>query len=121
MPLSYAAILGGMTTLIGSSTNLLVANSLYSIAEIKIGFFDFFVPGIVIASAGMIYILLFSKFLLKRRSAMANELVTDSDKKLDEFKKYMTIPIINGLSPSSHPAQVLSDIFTIEEIKKKPI
>ena len=33
----------------------------------------------------------------------------------------MTIPIINGLSPSSHPTQVLSDIFTIEEIKKKPI
>ena len=46
---------------------------------------------------------------------------TDSDKKLEEFKKYMTIPIINGLSPSSHPSQVLSDVFTIEEIKKKPI
>ncbi len=46
---------------------------------------------------------------------------TDSDKKLMEFKKYMTIPIINGLSPSSHPTQVLSDVFTIEEIKKKPI
>ena len=46
---------------------------------------------------------------------------TDSDKKLEEFKKYMTIPIINGLSPSSHPTQVLSDVFTIEEIKKKPI
>ena len=46
---------------------------------------------------------------------------TDSDKKLQEFRKYMTIPIINGLSPSSHPTQVLSDIFTIEEIKKKPI
>ena len=44
---------------------------------------------------------------------------TDSDQKLDEFRKYMTIPIINGLSPSSHPTQVLSDIFTIEEIKKK--
>ncbi len=29
--------------------------------------------------------------------------------------------MINGLSPSSHPTQVLSDIFTIEEIKKKPI
>ena len=46
---------------------------------------------------------------------------TDSDKKLDEFKKYLTIPIINGLSPSSHPTQVLSDIFTIQEIKKKSI
>jgi len=46
---------------------------------------------------------------------------TDSDKKIKEFSKYLTIPVINGLSPSSHPTQVLSDIFTVEEIKKKPI
>ena len=44
---------------------------------------------------------------------------SDSDKKLEEFSKYLTIPIINGLSPSSHPTQVLSDVFTVEEIKKK--
>ena len=46
---------------------------------------------------------------------------TDSDKKLEEFEKYLSIPIINGLSPSSHPTQILSDIFTVEEIKKKSI
>ena len=46
---------------------------------------------------------------------------TDSDEKLKEFQKHLTIPIINGLSPSSHPTQVLSDIFTVEEIKKKSI
>ena len=46
---------------------------------------------------------------------------TDSDKKLLEFKKFLNIPIINALSPSSHPTQILSDIFTIEEIKKKSI
>ena len=46
---------------------------------------------------------------------------TDDDKKIDDFQKHLTIPIINGLSPSSHPTQVLSDIFTVEEIKKKPI
>ena len=46
---------------------------------------------------------------------------TDSEKKLDEFKRYLSIPIINGLSPSSHPTQILSDIFTVEEIKKKSI
>ena len=46
---------------------------------------------------------------------------TDSDKKVENFKKYLTIPLINGLSPSSHPTQVLSDVFTVEEIKKKPI
>ena len=46
---------------------------------------------------------------------------TDSDRKIENFKKYLSIPLINGLSPSSHPTQVLSDIFTIEEIKKKII
>jgi len=46
---------------------------------------------------------------------------TDSDEKIENFKDHLTIPIINGLSPSSHPTQVLSDIFTVEEIKKKPI
>ena len=46
---------------------------------------------------------------------------TDSDKKVEDFKKYLKIPLINGLSPSSHPTQVLSDVFTIEEIKKKSI
>ena len=46
---------------------------------------------------------------------------TDSDEKLEEFKKHLSIPIINGLSPSSHATQILSDVFTVEEIKKKPI
>ena len=46
---------------------------------------------------------------------------TDDDKKLEEFRKFLSIPIINGLSPSSHPTQILSDVFTVEEIKKKPI
>ena len=46
---------------------------------------------------------------------------TDSDKKIENFKNHLTIPVINGLSPSSHPTQVLSDVFTVEEIKKKPI
>ncbi len=46
---------------------------------------------------------------------------TDSDKKVENFRNHLSIPIINGLSPSSHPTQVLSDVFTVEEIKKKPI
>ncbi len=46
---------------------------------------------------------------------------TDSDKKIEDFSKNLSIPIINLLSPSSHPCQVLSDVFTIEEIKKKSI
>ena len=46
---------------------------------------------------------------------------TDSEKKIEEFSRYSTIPVINGLSPSSHPTQILSDVFTVEEIKRRPI
>ena len=46
---------------------------------------------------------------------------TDSDKKIESFRDHLSIPVINGLSPSSHPTQVLSDVFTVEELKKKPI
>ena len=46
---------------------------------------------------------------------------TNSDKKIENFRDHLSIPIINGLSPSSHPTQVLSDIFTVEEITKKPV
>ena len=46
---------------------------------------------------------------------------TNDDSKLELFKKNSSVPIINGLSPNSHPAQILSDIFTIEELKKKSI
>lgn len=56
MPLSFLTILGGMTTLIGSSTNLLVAG----VAErsgIHIGFFDITLPGLVLAAAGALYVL----------------------------------------------------------------
>ena len=46
---------------------------------------------------------------------------TDNDEKVENFRDHLSIPLINGLSPSSHPTQVLSDVFTVEEIKKQPI
>ena len=42
---------------------------------------------------------------------------TASHKNLEEFGKYLKIPIINGLSNESHPCQIMSDILTFEEIK----
>ena len=40
---------------------------------------------------------------------------TSSHKNLEEFGKYLDIPIINGLSDVSHPCQIMSDILTFEE------
>ena len=42
---------------------------------------------------------------------------TSSHKHLEEFGKYLEIPIINGLSDLSHPCQIMSDILTFEEKK----
>ena len=78
MPLSFVAILGGMTTLIGSSTNLLVSDSLQTYANIKLNFFEFSLPGMIIAFFGFLFLILFSSFFLKDRSPIANELIDNS-------------------------------------------
>ena len=41
---------------------------------------------------------------------------TENHSDLTDLIKYSDIPVINGLSDQSHPCQVLSDIFTYEEI-----
>lgn len=56
LPLSYLSILGGMTTLIGSSTNLLVAG-VAAESGLHIGFFDITGPGLILAAAGSVYVL----------------------------------------------------------------
>ena len=78
MPLSFVAILGGMTTLIGSSTNLLVSDSLQTYANIKLNFFEFSLPGMIIAFFGFLFLIFFSSFFLKDRSPIANELIDNS-------------------------------------------
>jgi di/tricarboxylate transporter len=66
MPLSFAAILGGMLTLIGTSTNLLVSGELTKLGQRPFGFFDLTVPGLVLAVAGGLYVLLMPRLLPQR-------------------------------------------------------
>ena len=58
MPLSFAVILGGMTTLIGSSTNLLVSSALIQLGEQGFSFFQFTLPGLAVAAVGLLYAML---------------------------------------------------------------
>jgi len=67
MPLSFICILAGMTTLIGSSTNILVAGALERSTEESIAFFDPAFPGLILAAIGVGFIVLTSKWLLPNR------------------------------------------------------
>ena len=40
---------------------------------------------------------------------------TDKHEKLQEMAEYATVPVINGLTESSHPCQLMADVLTFEE------
>ncbi len=69
MAMNYATILGGSLTLIGSSTNLLVADVAARTTGLKLGMFDITIPGLVMAAAGLVYVLVFVPRLFADRVA----------------------------------------------------
>ena len=73
IPLSYAAILGGTLTLVGTSTNLLV-NSIYMSYEgvEPLGMFEFFRYGIIILIIGTIYLLIVAPKLIPSRTVTSS-------------------------------------------------
>ncbi|MEX0995390.1 MAG: SLC13 family permease, partial [Balneolaceae bacterium] len=69
IPLSYAAILGGTCTLIGTSTNLIVDGLLFATAGESMNIFEPAYVGIPIAIVGTIYLLFFGRKLLPDRKS----------------------------------------------------
>lgn len=67
LPLSFASILGGTLTLIGTSTNLLVNSVIVDANEPPLGVFEFTVLGAVLAVAGLLYIIIAARPLLAAR------------------------------------------------------
>ena len=65
LPLSYAAVLGGCCTLIGTSTNLLVADMASVAGQPRFGIFEITPVGLAVAVAGGLYLLLFSGRLIR--------------------------------------------------------
>ncbi|WP_366869517.1 SLC13 family permease [uncultured Roseobacter sp.] len=89
IPLSYAAIMGGSLTLIGTSTNLLVDGVARTQGLDPFTIFEILPIGLVVCVWGLIYLSIFAKHLLPDRDSMANML---SDRSKMKFFTEAVIP-----------------------------
>ena len=89
IPLSYAAIMGGSLTLIGTSTNLLVDGVARAQGMEPFGIFEILPIGLVVCAWGLIYMATIGRRLLPERDSMAGML---SDRSKMKFFSEAVIP-----------------------------
>lgn len=79
MGVSFASILGGMTTLIGTSTNLLASGVVTRAGLPPMHIFDFTIPGALLASVGLLYLIFVVPRLLPEREGATSEIANSSE------------------------------------------
>ena len=99
IPLSYAAILGGCTTLIGTSTNLIV-NGLVVDQQIdpnmdSLGLFEFAWVGVPMVIVGFLYLMLFSNRLLPNKEDVVEDFAEKTREYLVEVRVSEGSPLCN--------------------------
>ena len=80
IPLSYATILGGTMTMIGTSTNILVDGVARQHGVAPFGMFDIFLPGLIMAVIGLVFIMLIGHRLLPDRESLSKQLRPDQSR-----------------------------------------
>ena len=122
MPLSFIAILGGMTTLIGSSTNLLVAQFAEQSSDVTFSFFSFTPIGIILAGVGSIYVLFVMPHFLKPRKTMAEEFQPMSGKQfIAQIEITFGHPLVGVESVSGMFPQLKDMTVRLVQRGQKPI
>lgn len=107
IPLSFSAVLGGMTTLVGSSTNLLVNSALIELGERPFGFFDFTIPGLLMAGVGFVYVFLVAPLLLPDRASMVQGVLSGGGK---QFIAQITVSANSSLIGKTAPGGIFAEL-----------
>jgi len=117
MPLSFAAILGGVITLIGTSTNLVLNGLLQEYNQPTLAFFDFLWPGLLITATGLIALIFLAPILLK-------DFPTTNATSKNQKREYLVETSIPGESPligqtvEAAGLRNLEGVFLTEIIRK---
>lgn len=109
MPLSFICILAGMTTLIGSSTNLLVNDVLVRTTNMSLSFFTQFQPGLALAVIGAAFIIVAGPFLLPDRVSEEPLLRTSGHQFIAQIQVTQDHPL-NGVEPTAGLYTKLRDV-----------
>lgn len=118
IPLSYASILGGCVTLIGTSTNLIANGLAMEYGEPSLNIFDFACAGLPMLLLGSAYIIFFSGSLLPARSP-------ESESTVD--REYFVETIVKEGSPMAGRTveeaglRNLKGLYLVEIIKKRAV
>ncbi|MEO1038028.1 MAG: SLC13 family permease [Pseudomonadota bacterium] len=115
MPLSFVCVLAGMTTLIGSSTNLLVADVLQQYGQ-TLGFFEPTYPGLILAGAGLLYIVFIMPHLLPDKAGMESEVTGGGKQYIAQIEVSRGHPLI-GQTPVAGMFPDLPDV-TVRMIQR---
>lgn len=122
IPLSYASILGGCITLVGTSTNLLVNGLAEEVAkENKYDFqgldmFDFSIVGLPMLIIGIIFLVFFSGYFLPKNKDRLEDITNTSRKFFFETRVEDSSSII-GVSVEDAGLRNLSGSFLVEVLR----
>jgi di/tricarboxylate transporter len=94
IPLSYASMVGGMLTLIGTSTNLVASNVSARLLDHPFSMFEFTGLGAIVTATGAVYLLVVGYRLIPERITPSDGLLTDY-----EMGEYLTEVVIEADSP----------------------
>lgn len=119
MPLSFLCILAGMTTLIGSSTNLLVNDVLMRTTDMSLSFFTQFVPGITLAAIGATFIVIAAPWLIPDRESEEPALQSSGQQYIAQIRVTKGHPL-DGVEPVAGLYRQLRDV-TVRMVQRGEI
>ncbi|MFC4024317.1 SLC13 family permease [Oceanobacillus longus] len=118
IPLSYATILGGTITVIGTSTNLVVHGMLVDYGYEGFSLFELAIVGIPITIVGLLYIFTIGYKLLPEHKGFQQQVKEDSREYIAELVVEATFPYINQ-SVKQAGLRELKGLYLIEIIRGK--